>query len=349
MNSDLMGLVWFVVLLASNAFFVGAEFAVISAKRAQIEPKAKAGNPAAKSTWRAMEKVSLMLATAQLGITVSSLLILVLAEPAIHHLLEIPLGALGLGEATTAVTAFTIALILVTYLHVVLGEMLPKNIAISIPTQASLVLTPALYAVAQLVKPLVWVLNQVSNLILIIFGFKPRDEANTAFTLEQVEEIVSASQKEGTLADGSGAIVKTFEFTEKTVADVAVPLDKLVAMNISSTPGHLQAAVAEHGFSRYPVTSPGSPDQSDILGYWHIKDGLTNDPQVMAMPLSSKKLRAMISIPETTELEDALAQMRKSGAHIVRSFSSSGKVVGCLFLEDIIEELVGEIEDATTR
>ncbi|MDG1817330.1 MAG: hemolysin family protein [Aquiluna sp.] len=349
MNSDLMGLVWFVVLLASNAFFVGAEFAVISAKRAQIEPKAKAGNPAAKITLRAMEKVSLMLATAQLGITVSSLLILVLAEPAIHHLLEIPLGALGLGEATTAVTAFTIALILVTYLHVVLGEMLPKNIAISIPTQASLVLTPALYAVAQLVKPLVWVLNQVSNLILIIFGFKPRDEANTAFTLEQVEEIVSASQKEGTLADGSGAIVKTFEFTEKTVADVAVPLDKLVAMNLSSTPGHLQAAVAEHGFSRYPVTSPGSPDQSDILGYWHIKDGLTNDPQVMAMPLSSKKLRAMISIPETTELEDALAQMRKSGAHIVRSFSSSGKVVGCLFLEDIIEELVGEIEDATTR
>lgn len=349
MNSDLMGLVWFVVLLASNAFFVGAEFAVISAKRAQIEPKAKAGNPAAKITLRAMEKVSLMLATAQLGITVSSLLILVLAEPAIHHLLEIPLGALGLGEATTAVTAFTIALILVTYLHVVLGEMLPKNIAISIPTQASLVLTPALYAVAQLVKPLVWVLNQVSNLILIIFGFKPRDEANTAFTLEQVEEIVSASQKEGTLADGSGAIVKTFEFTEKTVADVAVPLDKLVAMNLSSTPGHLQAAVAEHGFSRYPVTSPGSLDQSDILGYWHIKDGLTNDPQVMAMPLSSKKLRAMISIPETTELEDALAQMRKSGAHIVRSFSSSGKVVGCLFLEDIIEELVGEIEDATTR
>jgi len=349
MNSDLMGLVWFVVLLASNAFFVGAEFAVISAKRAQIEPKAKAGNPAAKITLRAMEKVSLMLATAQLGITVSSLLILVLAEPAIHHLLEIPLGALGLGEATTAVTAFTIALLLVTYLHVVLGEMLPKNIAISIPTQASLVLTPALYAVAQLVKPLVWVLNQVSNLILIIFGFKPRDEANTAFTLEQVEEIVSASQKEGTLADGSGAIVKTFEFTEKTVADVAVPLDKLVAMNLSSTPGHLQAAVAEHGFSRYPVTSPGSPDQSDILGYWHIKDGLTNDPQVMALPLSSKKLRAMISIPETTELEDALAQMRKSGAHIVRSFSSSGKVVGCLFLEDIIEELVGEIEDATTR
>lgn len=344
-----MGLVWFVVLLISNAFFVGAEFAVISAKRAQIEPKAASGNPAAKITLRAMERVSLMLATAQLGITVSSLLILVLAEPAIHHLLEVPLMALGLGEATTAVTAFTIALILVTYLHVVLGEMLPKNIAISIPTQASLILTPALYVIAQIVKPLVWVLNQISNLILIIFGFKPRNEANSAFTLEQVEEIVSASQKEGTLADGSGTIVKTFEFTEKTVADVAVPLEHLVSMSLQATPGDLQAAVAEHGFSRYPVTGPGASGQSDIVGYWHIKDGLTSDAEVLDRPLSAKKLRAMISIPETTELEDALAQMRKSGAHIVRSFSASGKVVGCLFLEDIIEELVGEIEDATTR
>ncbi|MDG2497794.1 MAG: hemolysin family protein [Aquiluna sp.] len=345
MSSDLMGLVWFVVLLAANAFFVGAEFAVISAKRAQIEPKAEAGNPAAKITLRAMEKVSLMLATAQLGITVSSLLILVVAEPSIHHLVEIPLKAAGVGEAASAVTGFVIALVLVTYLHVVLGEMLPKNIAISIPTSTALILTPALYFIAQLVKPLVWFLNQVSNLILRIFGFSPRDEANTAFTLEQVEGIVSASQKEGTLADGSGAIGKTFEFTEKKVADVAVSIESLVAMTLVSTPADLQQAVAEHGFSRYPVIGP----HADILGYWHIKDGLTNDQVVMNEALPSKRLRAMISIPETTDLEDALAQMRKSGAHIVRSFSASGEVVGCLFLEDIIEELVGEIEDATRR
>ena len=345
MSSDLMGLFWFAVLLAANAFFVGAEFAVISAKRAQIEPKAEAGNPAAKITLRAMEKVSLMLATAQLGITVSSLLILVVAEPAIHHLVEIPLKAVVVGEAASAVTGFIIALVLVTYLHVVIGEMLPKNIAISIPSSTALILTPALYFIAQLVKPLVWLLNQVSNLILRIFGFSPRDEANTAFTLEQVEGIVSASQKEGTLADGSGAIGKTFEFTEKKVADVAVSVESLVAMTLGSTPADLQQAVAEHGFSRYPVIGP----QADILGYWHIKDGLSNDEAVINQPLPSKRLRAMISIPETTDLEDALAQMRKSGAHMVRSFTSSGKVVGCLFLEDIIEELVGEIEDATRR
>lgn len=345
MSSDLMGLVWLIVLLASNAFFVGSEFAVISARRAQIEPKAMAGNRAAKITLKAMENVSLMLATAQLGITVSSLLILVIAEPAIHHLLEIPLGALGLGYATTSVTAFVIALLLVTYLHVVLGEMLPKNIAIAVPMQASLVLSPLLYAVAMVVKPLVWTMNQVSNGILRLFRFEPKDEANTAFTLDQVEEIVAASQKEGTLEDGSGAITKAFEFTEKDVADVVVALDSLITLSLSATPKDLQAAVAEHGFSRYPVVS----DSGDILGYWHIKDGLSADPEKFEQPLPAKRLRAMVSISDAMELEDALAQMRKAGAHMARAFNSSGQFTGILFLEDIIEELVGEIEDATRR
>ena len=182
MANDLMGLVWLVVLLAMSAFFVGSEFAVISARRAQIEPKADEGNRFAKITLKAMEQVSLMLATAQLGITIAALLLLVIAEPAIHHLMEIPLGALGLDYQTKSIVSFVIALLLVTYLHVVLGEMLPKNIAISIPTSAALVLAPLLYGVAQVVKPVVWLLNQVSNGILRIFGFEPRDEANTAFT-----------------------------------------------------------------------------------------------------------------------------------------------------------------------
>jgi CBS domain containing-hemolysin-like protein len=214
MNEDLMGLIWLVVLLASNAFFVGAEFAVISARRSQIEPKADAGNGLARITLKAMEQVSLMLATAQLGITVSSLLILVIAEPAIHHLLEIPLSALGLGYATTSVTAFVIALLLVTYLHVVLGEMLPKNFAIAVPDKAALILGPAIYFVAQAVRPLVWTMNQISNLILRIFGFEPRDEANTAFTLVEVEGIVEESTKTGVLQDEGGTITKAFEFTE---------------------------------------------------------------------------------------------------------------------------------------
>lgn len=345
MNSDLMGLVWLVVLLISNAFFVGSEFAVISARRAQIEPRADAGSRPAKITLKAMENVSLMLATAQLGITVSSLLILVIAEPAIHHLLEVPFSAIGLDYATASVVSFIIALLLVTYLHVVLGEMLPKNIAISIPTNAALILGPMLYVTAQIVKPVVWLMNQISNLILRLLGFDPKDEANTAFTLEQVEGIVEESQKQGTLADESKTISNAFEFTEKIVGDVIHPIDQLITLDPEATPAQLQDAVAEFGFSRYPVKN----SYGDLVGYWHIKDALSDDPEKFDNPIPSKRLRSMISISESAELEDALAQMRKSGAHIARSFSADGKITGCLFLEDIIEVLVGEIEDATRR
>ena len=345
MASDLMGLVWLVVLLVMSAFFVGSEFAVISARRAQIEPKADAGNRFAKITLKAMERVSLMLVTAQLGITIAALLLLVIAEPSIHHLLEIPLGALGLDYQTTSIVSFVIALLLVTYLHVVLGEMLPKNIAISIPTSAALVLAPLLYGVAQVVKPVVWLMNQISNGVLRVFGFEPRDEANTAFTLDQVEDIVAESRKHGTLEDSSATISNAFEFTEKIVGDVTHPLAELVTLPTDASPAMLQEAVAEHGFSRYPVKN----EYGDLIGYWHIKDALTDDEQKFSLPLATKKLRTMISIPDSAELEDALAQMRKTGAHIARSFSSDGKITGCLFLEDIIEVLVGEIKDATTR
>jgi CBS domain containing-hemolysin-like protein len=259
--------------------------------------------------------------------------------------MEIPLGALGLDYQTTSIVSFVIALLLVTYLHVVLGEMLPKNIAISIPTSAALVLAPLLYGVAQVVKPVVWLLNQVSNGILRIFGFEPRDEANTAFTLDQVEDIVSESRKHGTLEDSSATISNAFEFTEKIVGDVTHPLAELVTLPTDASPAMLQEAVAEHGFSRYPVKN----EYGDLIGYWHIKDALTDDQAKFSLPLATKKLRTMISIPDSAELEDALAQMRKTGAHIARSFSSDGKITGCLFLEDIIEVLVGEIKDATTR
>lgn len=345
MNSDLQGLIWLVVLLVSNAFFVGAEFAVISAKRAQIEPRAERGNPAAKLTLRGMERVSLMLATAQLGITVSSLLILVIAEPSIHHLLEVPLAAIGLDGATGYVTAFVIALVLVTYLHVVLGEMLPKNLAIAIPDRAALVLVPMLYFVSAAVKPVVWLLNQVSNLILRLFGFTPKDEAHTAYTLEQVEGIVAVSREEGLLSDSSGAVRNTFEFTEKQVRDVLVPLDKVHFLPEDATSRDVQSAVADFGFSRYPIRSVSG----DLLGYWHIKDALQTDETALDQPLPQKRLRRLISVAETMELEDALDSMRRAGAHIARCHDVRGAVVGLLFLEDIIEELVGKIQDATRR
>ncbi len=345
MSSDLQGLVWLVVLLASNAFFVGAEFALISARRAQIEPRAEAGSRPATITLSAMENVSLMLATAQLGITISSLLILLIAEPSIHHLLEYPLHALGVPDAVLSSVSFAITLLIVTYLHVVIGEMVPKNLALAIPERAALVLTPVLYALAMALKPLVGGLNAVSNGILRLFKFEPKDEANSTYTLDQVEDIVEHSTREGALSDVSGALSNTFEFTEKKVRDVAVPLDKLIAFSETVTPREVEQAVAKHGFSRYPLND----ENNELVGYLHLKDVIDLDHDEADDPFPAKRVRSLITLSSNMELEDALASMRRVHAHMAKAVDRSGNIQGVLFLEDILEELVGEVQDATRR
>jgi CBS domain containing-hemolysin-like protein len=345
MSSDLQGLVWLVVLLASNAFFVGAEFALISARRAQIEPRAEAGSRPAKITLSAMENVSLMLATAQLGITISSLLILLIAEPSIHHLLEYPLHAIGVPDAVLSSVSFAITLLIVTYLHVVIGEMVPKNLALAVPERAALVLTPVLFALAMALKPLVGGLNAVSNGILRLLKFEPKDEANSTYTLDQVEDIVEHSTREGALSDVSGALSNTFEFTEKKVRDVAVPLDKLIAFSETVTPREVEQAVAKHGFSRYPLND----ENNELVGYLHLKDVIDLDHDEADDPFPAKRVRSLITLSSNMELEDALASMRRVHAHMAKAVDRSGNIQGVLFLEDILEELVGEVQDATRR
>lgn len=345
MNQDVLGLIWFVVLLAANAFFVGSEFALISAKRAQIEPRAEAGSRPAKITIAAMERVSLLLATAQIGITLCSLLILVIVEPSIHHLLQPVLESFGLSYGVASGISFAIALVIVTFMHVVVGEMVPKNISFSVPDRAALILVPILYFVGMALKPIVGTLNWLANGVLKIMGVKPVDEANSAYTLEQVEGIVEHSTREGALSDISGAITNTFEFTEKRVEDVAVPIAKLVALSETCTPREVEAAVTKYGFSRYPLVD----EDADIVGYLHLKDVLDLRDDEYDDPFPPKRIRTMISLPATMELEDALASMRRVNAHTAKSFDAQGRVRGVLFLEDIIEELVGEVKDSTRR
>ena len=343
--SDWMGIVWLVVLLVINAFFVGAEFAVITARRSQIEPKADRGSKAAALALKAMENASLMLAMCQLGITVCSLLILYVSEPSIHHLLEIPLHAMGLGPEAISVIGYAITLIIVTYLHVVFGEMVPKNASFSMPTTAVLILAPPLVWIARVFKPIIWLLNSTTNHILRLFKIEPKDEANTAFTLDEVETIVETSKREGLLFDRTGALANTFEFTNRIVSDVAIPLDGIVTLQSDATTADVEAAVREHGFSRYVmVDADGEP-----TGYLHLKDVIDADDAESTRPVKAKRIRQLVSIFEGSELEDAMQTMRSSGAHIAKAFDEQGNTTGLLFLEDILEELVGEVRDATRR
>jgi magnesium and cobalt exporter, CNNM family len=343
--SDWAGIIWLFVLLIANAFFVGAEFAVISARRSQVEPLAEAGSRSAKTALWAMEHATLMLAMSQLGITICSLIILNVSEPAIHHLLEVPLQLTGWSEAVVSTIAFIIALVLVSYLHVVFGELVPKNLSFSVPDRAVLLLAPPLVFLARLFRPVIIALNATANGVLRLFGVEPKSEANSTFTLEEVQTIVDQSRREGVLDDASGTLTAAFEFTTKRVKDVAVPLSELVSLPPSATPGDVERAVARHGFSRYVIRG----DDGELVGYVHLKDVIDLDDDEFDDPLPAKRVRRLVSIYDGTDLEDALATMRRLGTHVARAFDENGTTTGVIFLEDIIEELVGEVQDATRR
>lgn len=344
--SDWWGIAWLFILLLVNAFFVAAEFAVISARRSQIEPRAESGSVGARTTLYAMEHATLMLATSQLGITVCSLLILNVSEPAIHHLLEAPLTLTGWPESVIAGIAFTIALIIVSFLHVVFGEMVPKNLSFSMPERAALILAPPLVWISTAFRPVIVALNATANGVLRLFRVEPKSEANSIFTIDEVANIVAQSQQAGVLKDDIGALTAAFEFSTKTVRDISVSMTQLVSLPEGTTPEQVERAVAQHGFSRYVLLN----DEGEPTGYLHLKDVLDlerTDEFASAVP--QKRVRRLISIFQDADLEEALAAMRRSGVHIARVFDENGSAKGVLFLEDIIEELVGEVQDATRR
>jgi CBS domain containing-hemolysin-like protein len=348
--SDWAGIAWLVVLLIANAFFVGAEFAVISARRSQIEPLAERGSRAAKTALYAMEHATLMLATSQLGITICSLLILNVSEPAIHHLLAEPLGLTGWSEGVVDTVAFIVALVLVSYLHVVFGEMVPKNLAFSVPDRAVLFLATPLVWVSKVFHPVIVTLNWISNHVVRLFGVEPKDEAASTFTLDEVATIVNQSRIEGVLDDLAGTVAAAVEFTDKKAADIAVPLADLVTLPATTTPDEIERAVAKHGFSRYVIVD----DAGMPLGYVHLKDVLRAaegpDAQTdVVRQIPPKRIHHMVPVLETTDLEDALALMRRAGRHLAQVRNLEGQTTAVLFLEDIIEELIGEVQDATRR
>ena len=332
-------------LLAGNAFFVGAEFAVLSARRSAIEPLAEAGNRRARTVLWAMEHVSLMLACAQLGVTVCSTGLGVVAEPALAHLIIAPLTFFGISTAFAHPIAFVLALGIVVFLHVVLGEMVPKNLAVASPDKAVMWFGPPLVLIGRLVKPLIVSLNWLANHVVALSGVEPKSEVSSAFTAAEVRSIVARSQAEGVLADEVGLLSGSIQFSERTAADVMVPLDGLIGVNKGCTPDDVEALVTRTGYSRFPVLA----DNDQVSGYLHLKDVLYAAEAEREVPVPSWRVRALASARLTDEVEDVLAAMQRSGSHLAIVQDDDGAQLGIVFLEDILEELVGEVRDAMQR
>ncbi|WP_407341840.1 hemolysin family protein [Pengzhenrongella phosphoraccumulans] len=335
-----------VVLLAANAFFVGAEFAIITARRSSIEPLAAAGNLRARTVLYAMEHVSLMLACAQLGITVCSTSLGVVAEPAIAHLIEGPLVALGASPSLAHPIAFVVALAVVVYLHVVFGEMVPKNLSVAGPERAVMWFGPPLVWIARIVGPLIGALNWIANHVLRLFGVEPKDEVASAFTAQEVHSIVERSQAEGLLDDAQGLLAGAIEFSDRTAGDVMVPVERLITVAAGASPEDVERLVARTGYSRFPLA--GLTPADGITGYLHLKDVLYADASERTQPVPTWRVRGLAVVTPEAEVEDALAAMQESGSHLAR-VEQDGRCVGVVFLEDILEELVGEVRDAMQR
>ncbi|SFP16062.1 Hemolysin, contains CBS domains [Geodermatophilus dictyosporus] len=347
--SDVVSLLVLVALLLGNAFFVAAEFALVSARVDQIEPRAATGAPRAVKTLAAMRNVSQNMAGAQLGITLCSLGLGAVGEPAVAHLIEVPLHALHVPDALLHPIALVIALSIVTVLHMVLGEMVPKNITIAGPDRAALVLGPALAAFTRLLKPVIWFFNTTANVFVRLFGATPTDEVAASFDEGEIRSMITQSRREGLLGtEVSELAAGALQFEQHAVEDVVLPMDTVVTVPRSTTPRQLEAVVAEHGFSRYPVQG----DDGTLVGFVHVKDALGAPAAERDRPIADDLVTPLVPLAPGTKLPEVLSEMRAQGAHlggVVESDGGERRTVGLVALEDVLELLIGDVRDASAE
>lgn len=350
MGSDFFGVFLTVVLLAANAFFVGSEFALISARRDRLEALAEQGKKSAVTVMRAAEQLSLMLAGAQLGITVCSILLGRVGEPAIAHLLEKPFGALGIPDTVLHTVSFVIALALVVTLHVLLGEMVPKNIAIAGPESAAMLLIPVYLVYIKLAKPFIAFYNWCANTTLRALGVEPKDELDITVSTVELSAMIAESRSEGLLdPEEHTRLTRALAIRTRSVNDVAIPLEQIRAVPVAS-PGRgptveaVERALADTGYSRFPVT-----DESGVyIGYLHIKDvlSLINDP---AAVIDRSIVRPLPRLAASLPVPDALSRLRRDNSHLALVTTDDDVVTAMVALEDLVEDLVGTVRDGTHR
>ncbi|MFI8259645.1 MULTISPECIES: hemolysin family protein [unclassified Streptomyces] len=324
--------------LVVNAFFVGAEFALISVRRSQIEPYAEQGDRRARAVLWGLEHVSALMAAAQLGITLCTLVLGVVAEPAIAHLLTPLFDLVGVPSGLTHAISFVVALALATYLHMLFGEMLPKNVALSEPVRTALLLGPPLVTLTRALRPVIFAINAFANLLLRLLRVEVKDEVSATFSDDELARIVKDSSDAGLIDDrASERLHDALELGRRPVTDVVLPLDRVVVAREGVTPTALQHLSAESGYSRFPVIDA----QAGILGYLHVKDALDAEAPERDQPFPVSALRPIAQVRAETPLDDVLTAMRRSRTHLAAVMGSGGAMTGLVTMEDVLRELFG--------
>ncbi len=350
MGSDILGVLLTIALLAANAFFVGSEFALISARRDRLEALAEQGKKSAFTVIRAGEQLSLMLAGAQLGITICSILLGRVGEPAVAHLLETPFDLVGIPDAVLHTVSFVVALAVVVTLHVLLGEMVPKNIAIAGPEATAMLLIPPYLLYVRAVRPFIAFYNWCANISLRAVRVEPKDELDVTVSTVELSEMIAESRSEGLLdPEEHTRLTRALQIRNRVVNDVAVPLRNIRAIPVSApgagpTLAAVEEALAETGYSRFPVADA----IGTFIGYLHIKDvlALSDDPNAV---IDLAVVRPLPLVPASLPLPDALSRLRRTNSHLALVTDEASWVIAMVALEDLVEDLVGTVRDGTHR
>lgn len=330
------------LLLLANGFFVGAEFALTAARRAKIERLAAQGSRQARAARASMEQLSFTLSGAQLGITMASLGLGYVAEPALARLFEAGLGRVVPANLSHT-TALVIALTIVVFLHMVVGEMVPKNIAIARPEESALWVAGPFRVYGAVFRPIIWALNAMANGILRLLRVEPRDRLALAHSADDIAAMVATIRRAGVIEEHEHRLLwSALHLSERDAAEVMVPRPEMVVVSATSTPSEVERSVVSTGHSRFPVYGEGI---DEVKGFLHAKDLLGVPAEGFQRPISPDLIRPMLVVPESGKLDRLLLEMRGKGNHMALVIDEHGGTAGLVTLEDIVEELVGEIQD----
>jgi CBS domain containing-hemolysin-like protein len=336
-----------VVLLAVNGFFVAAEFALLAARRSRLEQLAVEGDSRARSALAGVKELSLMLAGAQLGITMASLGLGAVTEPAVHHGLEELLQGTALPAGVSTALSLTLALGLVVFLHMVVGEMAPKSWAISHPEESALILAKPFRGFTLVLRPFIWFLNTAANAVVRAVGVTPRGALAHTHSASDLALLLDESVVQGTLpAEQHELLSRALDLPQLDAEAVMVPRNDVVALPVEAGVAEVERVASRTGRSRIPVYDG---DLDRVRGIVHVKDLLALDPAGRERTRAGDLARPALITPESRPVEDLMLDMREARQHVAIVVDEYGTVTGLVALEDLIEEIIGEFEDESDR
>jgi putative hemolysin len=323
------------VLILLNAFFVAAEYALVTVRRTLLQELANQGHKRAKAVLRITQDPPRFIAAMQLGVTLTSLGIGALGEPVLSHLLD---------DWVAALVAGAIAFIVITYLHVVVGELVPKGLALGYADAIALGVSAPVRSFFVLFKPVIWILQRSSEQTQRLLGLDPRSADSRPLSEAELKMLLNVSSEQGEIEhDEREMLYKVFDFADKEASDVMVPRPEVVGLSIEMPPEEALAAVLESPYTRYPVYRDSL---DEIIGVLHVRDlfSALHDRGIEEVEIAGV-LRPAYIVPETKDLAALLAEFRRTNQHMAVVVDEYGATQGIVTLEDLLEEIVGEIED----